>query len=75
MPIQDIGERLAILEVRLKNIDHDLFGNGQPGMMRDLDNRIKSLEKRWWIAIGVLVVFQLLTSNGVISLKSVLGMK
>jgi hypothetical protein len=73
--IESVGERLARLEVRVNDIDHDLFGNGQPGMMREIDDRLKSLEKRWWIAVGVLLVFQLLTSNGVISLKSVLGMK
>ena len=64
MPNRTDSERLAAIETSLNNIEKRLFGNGQPGELEQLHERINahgkrvsSLENwRWWltgVAVGV----------------------
>jgi hypothetical protein len=45
----DTKQRLATLEAH----DHDLIGNGQPGRMKTAENRLASLEHRWYYVLGI----------------------
>jgi hypothetical protein len=45
-------ERTAVMETQIK----PLFPNGQPGMLADFDERIKSLEKFYWYGYGAFIV-------------------
>ena len=40
------AERMARVEEVAMNLQHRLFGNGQPGEISDLDKRLNHLEKR-----------------------------
>lgn len=68
-PHLPFSDRLAVVESRMK----DLFGNGQPGLMEKMDQRITILENFRWKAIGAmaLIVFltNVLTGSGVVSLE------
>jgi len=46
----------AICE-NIEAIQHRLFGNGQPGELMDIKNRISTLEKFRYVLIGVALVF------------------
>ena len=54
------SERLASMETTLDDIKHRLFGNGRPGHIDGIYNRLSKLENwRWWvvgIAVGAGVV-------------------
>jgi hypothetical protein len=61
--------RLILLE------EHDrmLFGNGQPGIIKELQTAVQSIKIWQAIAVGMIILMQFLTSSGVVSLKGVLG--
>jgi hypothetical protein len=40
------GELLARLDERLERMDHDLFGNGQPGTLKTMEQSIEATSKR-----------------------------
>lgn len=40
------GELLARLDERLERMDHDLFGNGQPGTLKTMEDSIAGTAKR-----------------------------
>lgn len=40
---------------RLKDLDRHLFGNGQPGVIRNMERRLRALEVFRWITVGVLL--------------------
>lgn len=61
----EYGERLARIEAKLdsysdaqerrwEEIDHRLFGNGQPGIVDRFDQRISKLERFRWTLGGML---------------------
>lgn len=67
------AEELGVFKVVLEKLEKSLFGNGQPGIIDKFEARLSSLERRYWIAVGILGTLQFLTGNGVLSLKAVLG--
>lgn len=50
-----------------------LFGNGQPGIIKELQTAVQSIKIWQAIAVGMIILMQFLTSSGVVSLKGVLG--
>lgn len=48
----DQAKQIARIEELCENMNSRLFGNGQPGVIREFDNRLKSLEKDRNIAKG-----------------------
>mgnify|MGYP001569969610 CR=1 FL=1 len=60
---QETIEKIAKIEVMLEDVHHRLFGNGQPGQLSILDNRICLLEKleskakgAFWVISGLFVI-------------------
>jgi hypothetical protein len=49
---KSIQERLAVIEDVVLRMEARLFGNGQPGEMEHLQNRIRKLESWFWRAAG-----------------------
>jgi hypothetical protein len=37
------GQELEVMKVLLKKLDHSLFGNGQPGILKDMQKQIDLL--------------------------------
>jgi hypothetical protein len=71
------GERLVMLEVLVKDMRSRLFGiDGDSGLIGALTERMQEMERRvsklTWILVGVYMGWAFLTSNGVVSLASVL---
>jgi hypothetical protein len=58
----DYGERIARVEVRVDEITHDLYGNGQPGILADLKNRLGVLETLKNKASGGVIVLIFLSN-------------
>lgn len=56
----------------LEDMHHRLFGNGQPGEIGSLKARVSALERRFWIALGVVAGIGLAAGDGTISLKALL---
>lgn len=50
-----------------------LFGNGQPGIVKELQGAVQSLKIWQAIAVGAILLMQFLSSNGMFSLKGLLG--
>lgn len=63
-------ERMKVL---VDKMDHDLYGNGQPGIIQNLSKQISSLQRTVWLALGAFGAIQFLTASGLLSLKSLLG--
>ena len=51
-----IEERQIALGQKVEDLDEKLFGNGQPGIITRLSERIVNLEIRFWMALGGVVV-------------------
>lgn len=51
-PDAEDGERIAQVETVVCDMHTRLFGNGQPGILKDLDGRVSSIEKWMWRCIG-----------------------
>lgn len=49
-------ERLAIIEAVLTRIENRLFGNGQPGEIGLLKQRVGRLESWFWRATGAIAL-------------------
>jgi hypothetical protein len=49
------SDRLAVIERVVLDMEKRLFGNGQPGVIDQLNKRVLSLENfRWWVlGLGV----------------------
>lgn len=47
---------LIQIHTRLDSLERRLFGNGQPGVIRDMSTRLHRLEKFRWVAMGVIVL-------------------
>lgn len=43
--LEDYGRELAIASTFLRKLDKSLFGNGQPGLIQRLEERVDNLEK------------------------------
>jgi len=48
------SERIRALEVTVNRMDSHLFGNGQPGELELLNNRVSKMERIVWAVGGVL---------------------
>ena len=46
MTPEDQSELLISIKTTLDRMDHELFGNGQPGKLRELDTKIQLLDDR-----------------------------
>jgi hypothetical protein len=64
--------QIARMDQTLQRIDHELFGNGQPGRLQRGEDRIAVLEDRASFSRGVMwavgLVVTLLTSTTVVEL-------
>lgn len=68
----DLAVQLARVETMVTETHHRLFGNGQPGIVKNYEDRLNSLEGdrnfsrgfKWTVATAL----SLLTSGGVIEL-------
>lgn len=69
-----LGERLAKVETEVLEMKHDLFGNGQPGIVAKLTESIEQVKANQWRLIIALIITLFLTGNGAITLKSLLGL-
>lgn len=51
---QEMLERQVRIETIVTEMDHKLFGNGQPGVLKLLDDRVKDLEgwKKWVVGLA-----------------------
>jgi len=47
---------LTQIHVRLDDLTRRLFGNGQIGVIREMDGRLHKLEKFRWLAAGAIMV-------------------
>lgn len=60
------------IEARTENLEHTVFGNGQPGLkldvailkkdvgeLSDIKARLTRLERSMWIAVGALAVIEM----------------
>lgn len=62
--VKEQGKLLIRLEERLERMDHDLFGNGQPGKIQVLEKQVGTLTNaeshlKGWVA-GVLALAMLI---------------
>lgn len=46
--------RIAIVETVVKRIDHDLFGNGGPGVIREIKRDLESVKKFQWQTTAII---------------------
>ena len=51
---KNIQERLAVIEQIVLRLEERLFGNGQPGEMAKLQERVRQLESWFWRAFGAI---------------------
>lgn len=63
-----LGERVASLE---KDMQH-LMGNGQPGIIAEIRESLKRIDRFVWIVIGVVLAASFLTGNGTLTLDHLL---
>lgn len=61
------------MQADLYRLKKDLYGNGQPGIIQVIAQRVSALERNYYIALGILAAIQFLTGAGTISLKAMLG--
>lgn len=47
------GERLAVIEEKVLDIHHRLFGNGQPGELQEMRKDVDSLKSRDKVIAGI----------------------
>jgi hypothetical protein len=47
------SERLIKIETIVGRLQHDLFGNGKPGLISEHEDRIKKLERFMWVAVAL----------------------
>lgn len=67
------GRELAVMKTVLDRLDKSLFGNGQPGIVKEHETRLKSIEAKFWIIMGAMGLISFLTGNGVLSLRALIG--
>lgn len=65
----DYDRRLAVLEEQMET----LLGNGQPGRISNIEAKLASHDKWFWISMGCIMGFQFLSGNGMISLSKILN--
>lgn len=53
---------------QIQSVEHRLWGNGQPGEITKLSNRVSVLERVMWTGLGAILVMQFLTGSGSFSL-------
>lgn len=49
-----------------------LLGNGQPGLIENMQKKLATHDKWFWIGLGGILVFQFLSGNGILSLSKLL---
>jgi hypothetical protein len=59
----NLGERLARIEALLEELRHDLLGNGEPGRIRNIEMRLRNLEKLRWMIAGALILLGLISGS------------
>lgn len=64
----DLGERVSALETDMER----LMGNGQPGVIARLEERLARLENLKWIAGGAILAAAFLSGSGTFTLDHVL---
>lgn len=67
-----IGERVAHMEEAIRDLKHTLFGNGQPGELKEIRTDVSSLKRDRWILMGAFGAFQFLSGSGSFSLEQLL---
>lgn len=63
------NERIKALEVQMK----ELIGNGQPGRVTKVEDQVKANSRLLWIGMGVLWALQVLSANGFLNFRKLLG--
>jgi hypothetical protein len=64
----EILTRLTEIETRIGSLESRLFGNGQPGSLAHLSNRVHRLERFLWLGVGAVAAFSALLGAGGIEL-------
>lgn len=63
-----MGERVTALETDMER----LMGNGQPGIIAEINGRLQRLDRMAWIAGGAVGVAAFLTGSGTFTLDHLL---
>ncbi len=53
----DIERWMGSVDARLANLEKVLLGNGQPGAIRSMEDRISRLEQYRWLIGGAVALF------------------
>lgn len=61
MSDKSVPERLAAIETSVDMLVHELLGNGQPGAIEKLNDRIHVLESWFWRAAGATAIIIFIT--------------
>ena len=56
-PDEEILDRLARIEMAVQHLEVRLFGDGQPGTLSRLHDRVYRLERYLWMSLGAVAVF------------------
>lgn len=70
MAEKPLGERITALETDMER----LMGNGQPGIIARLEDRLRRLDRLAWIAGGAVLAAAFLSGSGTVSLAHLLEM-
>lgn len=71
--VEQMGRELSVVQTVLATLNKSLFGNGQPGIIERIENKVNRHDKWIYIATGAIVTMQFLSGSGLISLKGLLG--
>jgi len=71
--LEETAKEVAVMQEAIKRIDKALWGNGQPGIIAEMQNKLITHDKLIWVGLGILTAINFLTGSGVISLKAFLG--
>lgn len=68
----EMARQQAAMKERLDAMYHDLYGNGQPGIIEKWDSRLEQLEKQHQRVIWVLGALALASGGGTVSLQKLI---
>jgi hypothetical protein len=57
----DLASRVSVVESTVESLDHRLYGNGQPGDIKLIHDKLDDLRQWHWKMIGALTLLSVVT--------------
>ena len=65
----ETAKELAVIREVLNRLEKSLFGNGRPGQLELIWNKLSSHDKLIWVGMGFIAALEVLNATGLLHLK------